>query len=257
MEKKTRLLPPERCFPGIFVTAHARLLTDSVVEERLREMLGQARRSELLRMHKATLAALESRDDDELPFHCASLLQTVVDGPRDPLVSPLEQTLRAVISTRTTAPPDLSPNSIFARDVAPMCYALYLLLPCVEAIRREWTLPAAVQTLFAVEELLTSTLQSKDDTLHDASDEFKAALSGSVPRLHDVTQRIVLKLEAVEVGPRKALLHAWRTGIQVEDKRTRIKLSQLLRELMAEEQSEQGETQEEDVMDLSRAAVPI
>jgi len=112
-----RLLPPARCFPLIFAPPALSSL-EMPLEVSVRALLQRERQRMLDEMHDRSGRAIAQRDPAQLADQCGALVDAILDAPLGILVSPLEQTLYAVISSRTVAPRELSPDAIFARDAA-------------------------------------------------------------------------------------------------------------------------------------------
>lgn len=252
------LLAPSACFPVIFSGPPASALALQL-EADIRARVQHERQEELTRMHDRVRVALARRDAGSITDECGQLVDAILEGRMGVLASPLEQTLYAVISARTVAPPDLSPAAIAARDAAPTCYALYLAVACIEALPvGGWETRTVVRLLFGLDNLLGGVLEQKERTLRDASRTFADALSKADERLRAATRRIVAALDerTPAAHPDKALLQAWMGNARATKDRADIahRLNTLLLPDEEEEEEEEATAAEDDIMDTSQPA---
>lgn len=257
------LLDPATCFPLIFTDKLDLVKSPDFgieLEVRLRALFREARSAELVALYTSTQRAL---GDGSLALQCGALIDKILDPPpSSTLVSPLEQTMHAAIATRMQPPRDLAPVEVFARNMAPLCYALYLAVECVTRIPlAEWTLASAVQLLFGLEQTIESALKEKDRVLYGTSDALASALDAASPRVRQRMVEVLTALRTTAPELDKQLIDAWlKPGAGQPREGQRKKLLDRIGELMAmHPEQEQEETEAEmeedeednDEMDLS------
>ncbi len=256
--EKGEILDPVVCFPLIF-GGEPQLVKSAEfgveLEARLRALFREARATELLALYRSTREAIAT---GALVDQSVALIDSVLDPPPSTnLVSPLEQTMQAAIAARMQPPPDLAPPVVFARNMAPLCYALYL---CVECVRRipvqEWTLPAAIQLLFGLEQTIERTLKDRERILYGTAGGLPEAMDDALPALRQHTAAVLTALRVGAPPLDKQLIDAWLapgTGQPREGQRRKLldRIGELMTTQPGREQEETEAEEDDESMDLS------
>lgn len=256
--EKGDILEPVVCFPLVFGNDPQLLKSAEFgveLEARLRALFREARATELLVLYRSTREAIAT---GALVDQSAALIERVLDPPPSTnLVSPLEQTMHAAMAARTQPPPDLAPPVVFARNMAPLCYALYLAVECVRRIPlADWTLPAAVQLLFGLEQTIERTLEDKARILYGTAGGFPEALAATLPVLRQQTTTVLTTLRRNAPPLDQQLIDAWLApgkGQPREGQRRKLldRISELMVTRSGREQEQTEAEDDDDSMDLS------
>jgi len=268
MEKE--LLGPVACFPLIFGKEPDLVKNPEFgveLESRLRGLFRETRANELVTMYRETADAIAT---GALIEQSAKLVGSLLDAPPSTLlVSPLEQTMHAAIAARQQPPRDLAPPVVLARNMAPLCYALYLAVECVRRIPPDqWTMAAAVQFLFGLEQTIESARKEKERVLYGAEGGLPEALDSALPVVRQHTAAVLTTLRRTAPGLDVRLIDAWlKPGAGQAREGMRKKLLDRISELMTtrpereqddteveEEEEEEEKEDDDDLMDVSERA---